>query len=318
MLLTIYMKWILVLIYFPKIIEHKNALIEAGNHVNQFVPKAFEISTKRLQEHDKSKFDLEELLPYAKKFVKSNLEFFEEKFMIGRMPDTDRILEEIEKCEYEGIGKLGDILADFERILFERSLGRDERSEALLFMNSEREKLLSIEATSEEWEKALNHHYDHNDHHIEFWNRKGRNFMDDVAVVEMVADHIAANIVYSKEIPDPRKGWFYLEKIFLPNNKTKWPSKRSEMLYCALQWKMGFTKIIEDYLGEEFKCTEFEQALNDLNEAERRSDDSRSQDRRDMIRYAANECSTEFEQALDDRNEAERRSDDSRSQDRRV
>ena len=173
MVLTSYMKWILVLIYFPKIIEHKNALIEAGNHVNQFVPKAFEISTKRLQEHDKSKFDLEELLPYAKKFAKSNLEFFEKKFMLERMLDTDRALEEIENCEYEGIGKLGDILADFERILFERSLGRDERSEALLSINSEREKLLSIEATSEEWEKALNHHYDHNDHHIEFWNRKG-------------------------------------------------------------------------------------------------------------------------------------------------
>merc|ERR1711964_407576 len=100
--------------------QHKDALVTAGHYVNQYVPPTYQISAQRLSNHDSSKFSDEELLPYAKRFIK----------------------QIIQKNDF------GDLLK---------------------YDNDKKQKLLDLEISfnSPEWKQALDHHYAHNDHHLE-------------------------------------------------------------------------------------------------------------------------------------------------------
>merc|ERR1712096_460490 len=93
------LEMLLMLLHIPSIIEHKEALKKAGRHVNNHLPEHFHISDARLNSHDKSKFSHEELLPYAKKFVKQNIAKYIAKMDLETIEELRPRLSKLEEME---------------------------------------------------------------------------------------------------------------------------------------------------------------------------------------------------------------------------
>lgn len=87
------------------------------------------------------------------------------------------------------------------------------------------------ESTPSAFERAVSHHVHLQDHHLQFWEQDGVGPMTDVAVVEMVADHFAANWGYAGKWPRPGD-WPYLTAQRF--DSMKFPTQRSRALYFAI------------------------------------------------------------------------------------